>query len=173
MALTRTSATGTCSDAAGFTLIELSVVILILSIVLGASLNLFHSGMIGNDFKNNLRGLQALFSQLRYEAVLQNTPQELTIDLDHPGQATYWLSPEPEEGKKKKLLKDAFKLAGLKKDNKPLQTTGLARIRFLPQGLAEPTLFYLRDKNKRHVVQLQAATARLRVRQNQDFRQLQ
>lgn len=152
---------------AGFTLMEIMVVLLILSLTMGLSIASIQGGFGGSDFKTNLRRMQALFTDLRHQAMLDGKPQVLHLSLDGLDQAEYWREDKEkqkaESPDKKPLLTGDTTLMGIKIGSKPRQDSGQARITFSSRGLAQPARFYLQDKGRRTTLILQAFSPELKV----------
>lgn len=164
----RISATGRFNSRTGFTLMEILVVLVILSLTLGMTLSGLDSGFGQDDRKMNIRFLQGLLSQIRNKAIVSQQVQNLYLEMDGVGPGRYWVqSGQEEDGKKinkKKLFKGTTALYGLQKSNGTLQTTGRFKITFLPQGLAEECTLYLRGDEQYLAVTLQAVSPRLVTR---------
>ena len=174
---TRISRAGSSNSASpGFTLIELAVVVLILSIGLGLTLPMVKAGLMGNDFKAALRRLQGIVSEARYQAVMQRKPLTLTVSFPGraEGRATYHVKPAGGEGETKSagsrpLFRGNARLAALEKGNDPPRSSGEAGLRYLAQGLAEPAIFHLVADDKKYLVKQQAFSPRLLVQpENRD-----
>lgn len=152
----------------GFTLIELAVVVLILSIGIGIALPMLSPGVYGNDFKTGLRRLHAIVNQARYEAIMHNTPVILHIDFpeDNEGHSTYYIKNTKKDNNKisKQLFSGKLYLASVKKRNNPPCSLGEVELFFLPHGLAEPATFDVVFMSKRYKIQIQPFLSRLIVK---------
>jgi prepilin-type N-terminal cleavage/methylation domain-containing protein len=154
------------ASSPGFTLMEIMVVLLILSLTMGLSIASIHGGFGGSDFKTNLRRMHALFTDLRHQAMLDGKPQILHLDMDGLDQAEYWIEnkeKETAEVPKKPLLIGDTTLVGIKIGSLPRQNSGEVGITFSSRGLAQPTRFYLQDKGQQTTLILQAFSPDLKV----------
>ena len=154
------------ASSPGFTLMEIMVVLLILSLTMGLSIASIHGGFGGSDFKANLRRMHALFTDLRHQAMLDGKPHVLHLGLGGPDRTEYWREDtgrETAEGSKKPLLTGDTTLVGIKIGSNPRQDSGEVHIPFSSRGLVQTTRFYLQDKDQRTIVILQAFSPDLKV----------
>ena len=154
--------------AAGFTLMEIMIVLLILSLTMGLSLVSLHSGLIGNDLKSNLRRMQALSSSVRHQALLDGTPKTLQIQMDGLGGAAYWIqdaqNPDQTNTKRNLLYGDTV-LKGIEKTPREYIRAGKVQIVFSRHGLAEQARFILTENGKTVAIDLQAFSPELKVKE--------
>ncbi|MCF8037762.1 MAG: prepilin-type N-terminal cleavage/methylation domain-containing protein [Desulfohalobiaceae bacterium] len=162
----RISATGRFNSRTGFTLMEILVVLVILSLTVGLTLSGFDSGFAQSDRKMNIRFLQGLLNQIRNTSIVRQETRTLFVEMDGAGAGRYWIESDRQDEdrgiEKKTFLKGATGLYGLQKPGKELQTSGVVSIAFLPQGLAEECRFFLTlDSGAYLAVTLQAVSPRL------------
>ena len=150
----------------GFTLMEMMIVVIILSLTMGLGLfSLSHVPGEG-DLKKDVRRLYALFTQLRHQAILDGKPLRLHLKMDGFGQAEYTLDNAPERvstNHYKPFVTGETRLNAIKTQEGKRMDQGLVSILFSPQGLAQPTRFYLSDRNKEMVLTLQAFSPELKL----------
>jgi len=155
-------------NPSGFTLIELAVVVLILSIGIGVTLPMLAPGVYGDDFKTGLRHLHAIVNQARYEAIIHNKPVILYIDFskDNNGHCTYYFKNTKKNDNKisRQLFSGKLYLTSVKKRNNPPCSAGEVELLFLPNGLAEPAIFDVVFMSKRYKISIQPFLSRLIVK---------
>lgn len=167
----RTSRVGNLNNSSGFTLIELSIVIVLFSIGLGLVFPLMDSGLVKNDFKNNMRHLQGLINEIRNKSILDNRRMRLIIELSTAGETktAYWLETDSQEIQKpaeediKYLFSGNIQLLAVQKQAGPLKTSGRAIINFSPQGLVEPTDLYIISNGDKYRVFICPFSTRLKI----------
>ena len=175
-ALTPISRAGKSSDQFGFTLIELSVVLIILSIVLGMTLNFMGASFLQNDFKKDVRQFQGLVNQLRQEAMLKQKPLRLVVTIGSSGlsdtnsyvilsgQEAYGSEPDP-----KPLFSEQVTILGVKKNDQAMITSDKASITFTPQGLIEPARFFVMADGTRYTLSLEPFSSRIEFKESEQF----
>lgn len=139
------------------------VVLIILSLTMGMSVLSIRSGLGGNDLQGNLRHLHALCTELRHQALLKHQTQRLHIRLNTLDGAVYWTGDTQPDTAVQPLLSGATRLEGVSQTPDKRHTSGRVSIAFSPTGLAQPTRFFLRDKDTAYIVRLRAFTPELDV----------
>ena len=174
--MTPISRAGKSNDQFGFTLIELSVVLIILSIVLGMTLNFMGASFLQNDFKKDLRQLQGLINQLRQEAMLKKKKLRLVLSLGSGGQmggGTYVIqtAEEPPDAEKdpKPLFSEGVTVLGIKLDDEILATSRRIPITFTPQGLIRPFQLFVMAGNTRYTLSVEAFSSRIEIEESEQF----
>jgi prepilin-type N-terminal cleavage/methylation domain-containing protein len=137
---------GRSSEPAGFTLLELTVVMILLLLVLGLVLPEASSLLTDSDLRTSARRLAGAVGEARNEAMLGGQIWQLVIDLES---GSFWIAPAG-EGKeadkpapRKAKLVDDVRFIDIQKGQDELLTTGRVSIRFHPRGLVEPTVIHL------------------------------
>ncbi len=175
--LIRISRAGILNKESAFTLIELCVVIVLFSISFGLIFPLMDSGLVKNDFKTSIRHLQAVTNEFRNYATLHNSMIGLVIDLSEDykdkGHA-YWLEKKSRTTQvpskdKKYLFNGDIQLLAIQNKGGPIQTSGLAKIRFSPQGLVEPTYMYISDNRVNYKLSIQPFDLHLQISQESNL----
>ena len=138
--------------------LELAVVLLLLTVVLGLVLPEASSLFTENDLRTSTRRLAGAVAEARNEAMLAGRIWELVIDLESN---TFWIAPvgEAEEGGKsaeagksgprKRSLAGQVRFLDVRKGEEESRNTGRVGIRFHPKGLVEPAVIHLAASDKR------------------------
>jgi len=154
----RTCGAGRSSEPHGFTLLELAVVLLLLTVVLGLVLPEASSLLTDSDLRTSSRRVAGAVAEARNEALLGGRIWELAIDLES---GTFWIAPvgDAEEGGKpaeagksgprKRTLAGQVRFLDVRKGQEESRNTGRVGIRFHPKGLVEPAVIHLGDPGKR------------------------
>lgn len=146
----KTLEVGNSNKPAGFTLLELVVVMLILTVIFGLVLPEASSVFIRNDLKASSRKLAGAVAHARSQAMLEGRVQELTLDLDA---GSFWTNPvsggtgdsdnSDLEPTKKLALEGEVRFMNVRKVQDEQRSSGLVALRFQPKGLAEPAVIHL------------------------------
>jgi prepilin-type N-terminal cleavage/methylation domain-containing protein len=131
----------------GYTLIELSVVILIVGIMLSIAVPRIRDTLLNDDLKVATRRLVGAARELRNESVRERTDWILHIDLN---QSAFWsytadttAEKREELSKRAVRLPEGIRIADISQVNAPKKTEGEAVIRFFKGGYVTPTVIRL------------------------------
>jgi prepilin-type N-terminal cleavage/methylation domain-containing protein len=131
----------------GYTLIELSVVVLLIGVMLLIAVPRVWDTLLNDDLKAVTRRLINSAHELRYESVREQTDYILHIDLTHQA---FWSYPADTTAEKHaEFRKGAFSLpegiriVDVRQADEVRRTEGEAHIRFFRQGYAVPTVVHL------------------------------
>ncbi len=147
-----TSGAGRSSKAAGFTLLELVVVLFLLVLVLGLVLPEASSLLTDSDLRTSARRLAGSVGEARNQAMLEGRIWELVIDLES---SSFWIGPagEGEEagkpGPRKHMLAGEVRFLDVRKGKDDTRNTGRVALRFHPKGLVEPAVIHLKGSGDR------------------------
>jgi prepilin-type N-terminal cleavage/methylation domain-containing protein len=154
----RTSGVGRSNDPNGFTLLELAVVLLLLTVVLGLVLPEASSLLTDSDLRTSSRRVAGAVAEARNEAMLGGRIWELAIDLESNA---FWIAPvgDGEEGgtsaeagksqPRKRTLAGEVRFLDVRKGQEESRNTGRVSIRFHPKGLVEPAVIHLGGRGNR------------------------
>ena len=136
----------------GFTLIELMVVMLLISIMLAVAIPRFDGSFLQNPIKKVSRKLISTVRLLRSTAVQTQKQHSLVIDLDN--QRFYMLSTSMEPQDRTSTAEKAFKmpdslvLVDVQMPNSEPISTGVAEIQFYPAGYSDYALIRLENSSE-------------------------
>jgi general secretion pathway protein H len=143
---------GRSSEPAGFTLLELAVVLFLLVLVLGLVLPEASSLLTDSDLRTSARRLAGSVAEARNQAMLGGRVWELVIDLES---SSFWIGPagEGEEagkpGPRKQTLAGQVRFLDIRKGEDETRNAGRVALRFHPKGLVEPAVIHLKGSGDR------------------------
>lgn len=131
----------------GFTLIELMVVMLLISIVLAVAIPRFEGGPFQDPTKKLSRWMMNTVRHLRSAAIQTQTVQTLVIDLsnqriwiNHAGMSEEALSAAED---KAMTIDKSIQIRNVQYPDREQLTHGAVEIRFYPQGFSDQALIQL------------------------------
>jgi prepilin-type N-terminal cleavage/methylation domain-containing protein len=142
---------GRSNDPSGFTLLELTVVLIILTVVLGLVLPEASSFLFRSDMKASSRRLAGAVAYARSQAMLEGRLWELTLDLDAD---SFWAAAVAEESSsdldtiRKRTLVGEVRFMDVKKLPEETKRAGRVALHFHPKGLVEPAVIHLAGPGK-------------------------
>ena len=148
----KTCRAGNSNSPAGFTLLELVVVMLILTAMLGLVLPEASLVFMRNDLKTSSRRLAGAVAYARSQAMLERRVQELTLDLDA---GRFWIGAEGDSDKsdlrpaRKQALVGKVRFMDVRKARDEQRSSGQVALRFQPKGLVEPAVIHLAGSGER------------------------
>ena len=131
----------------GYTLIELSVVVLLIGMMLLIAVPRVWDTLLNDDLKATTRQLVGAARELQNEAVREQLDYVLHLDLNQPGFWTY--SADTTAEKRAEIRKGAIRfpegirITGVRHPEEVRKTEGEASIRFFRKGYMEPTVVHL------------------------------
>jgi general secretion pathway protein H len=135
------------SNRNGYTLIELVVVVVLISIFLTIAVPKLRETLFSSGLKSAVRRLTGKVAQLRADAVRKHTAYWLYLDLESN---SYWDSTSPEvideERKDIEKLPSGVDLIDVDSSTGKV-TIGSTAIRFSPRGYVEESRIHLRDES--------------------------
>lgn len=153
--MTRTSITGNWSERPGYTLVEISVVLLLISLIFFISLPRLSNFLFQTDLKDAARSLKAVVYFLRSKSIVAHRPTVLHLDLDR---RLYWgdFAAGEEERRRgsrertvlspPKGLPEGIRFLDASNINTPKKVSGELSSIFNPKGAVEETVIHLTDK---------------------------
>ena len=143
----------------GFTLIELMVVMLLISIVLAIALPKFGGGAFQDPVKKLSRWMINTVKSLRSTAIQKQQTQGLVIDLSN---RRMWLvndamdeeAVQAAASNKAVELPDAIRYMDVQFPQQERETSGTAEIRFYPAGYSDQVLIHLETEDNEKVTYL-------------------
>jgi general secretion pathway protein H len=132
---------------AGYTLIELAVVILLIGLMLFLAAPRIRDTLLDDSLKSAARHITGVAKALRYEAVREQVDYVMHLDLNSHAVWSYAADMTPE--KRRERQKAAFnfpqdvKIADVYRIGKEKQNDGDATITFFKRGYVQPTVVHL------------------------------
>jgi prepilin-type N-terminal cleavage/methylation domain-containing protein len=131
----------------GYTLIELSVVILLVGVMLLLAVPRVRDTLLNDDLKAATRQIIGASRELRNEAVREQVDTILHLDLNQPG---FWTYSADTTGEKRTEIRkgairfpEGIRIAGVRHAEEVRKTEGEASVRFFRKGYVEPTIIHL------------------------------
>jgi len=141
-------------SAAGFTLLELIVVILLLTILLGFAIPSFHGSALTGSQENVARELLSAVQKLKTAALRRQSLHKLHLDLD---QGRLWVtredkieSEEAPERQSEWKLPEATRITQVRFPGDRDIRSGTVEINFYPQGYSDRAIVRLAGDGKLH-----------------------
>jgi len=136
---------------AGFTLLELIVVIVLIGIMLSFSLPRFHQTLVSDPKTKTSRWLIGTVKSLRQKAMVEQKRYALHVDMDA---GMLWTSDESmteeavyEAAASGCRIPDGLFLTDVEYPLKDPVRSGKADVFFHPQGFSDPALIHLKDED--------------------------
>jgi type II secretion system protein H len=160
---------GRSNEPQGFTLVELAVVLMILTVVLGLVLPEASSFLFRSDLKASSRRLAGAVSYARSQAMLEGRLWQLTFDLQAN---SFWAKAVDKENEssdldtvKRRTLAGEVRFLDVKKLPDETKRAGRVALFFHPKGLVEPAVIHLAGPGKQvQTIFVKAFNGRLKVR---------
>ncbi len=143
----------------GYTLIELSVVVLLIGMMLLVAVPRVRDAVLSDDLKAAARRLVGAARELKNESIREQVDYILHLDLAHPGFWVYSADTTPEKlaeiRKKASPFADGLKITDFIRPGEEKQTEGDAEIRFHRQGYVDPAVIHLKKNDREFTVVFQ------------------
>lgn len=133
--------------AQGFTLLELILVVVVLSIVLGIGLPKLGSFLAADELKASALRLMAALNDARNKAMLEQRYFRVYLEVGTPNLSIERVESVRDEASKKaaKKISDSVIVKGLWVKGKEILREGEALLTFSPTGYSEAFCIYLED----------------------------
>jgi general secretion pathway protein H len=137
----------------GFTLIELTMVILLLIMFLSLTIPRFRDAVLRDSLKNSSRKLISNITELRNTAIRDNIDYYLIFDID--SNRLWTDSPMIEEEEREDIKERAYtfpedvRIIDIMFRDEGEKTTGITSIRFTREGYIRPSIIHLGSKDGR------------------------
>ena len=150
-----TSTAGTSNNQAGFTLIELALVVVLLGLLAGLTLPMLN-GLGAKALETSARRLAGTVKYLYNEAVMSGLEHRLIFDLKEQGYQSARINQAGEvEGLqgigKPRSLEPGVRFRDIYQPGRGEQTGGEVTTALLPGGWLEETVIHLQDENEREL----------------------
>jgi prepilin-type N-terminal cleavage/methylation domain-containing protein len=134
-------------QAKGFTLIELTVVIILLGIIMTLTVPRFHTAILTDDLKATTRKMVGIIKGLRDEAIREQRVYFLHFDLESN---RFWIDStgmseeeRAREAEKASTLPETVRVLDVWLGSKGKKMTGETAIRFSKKGYVQPSAIHL------------------------------
>jgi general secretion pathway protein H len=134
-------------NSRGYTLIELSVVVLLIGMMLLIAAPRVRDTLLNDDLKASTRRLISSARELRNDAIREQTDYILHIDLGNP---SFWIYPADATAEKRAEIRarafrfpEGVRITDVRQADEGGRTQGEAVIRFFRRGYVEPTVVHL------------------------------
>ncbi len=131
----------------GYTLIELSVVVLLIGMMLFLAVPRVRDTLLNDDLKAAARRMIGAAQELRNESVREQTDYVLHLDLDPPA---FWSASSDTTAEKRAELRKAatrlpegIRIMDVRQADGAKKSEGEVAIRFFRRGYAEPAVIHL------------------------------
>ena len=154
------------ADCRGFTLIELIVVITLISVMMFFAVPRLNTSLLTSDSRSVSKWMLLTVKGLKQKSLREQTPHVLQVDLDNQklsGAAEIKTSAETPEameafgeldadekqaGKSEALeLPEGFRLIDVVFSGKTPVSSGIAKVRFYPEGYSDHVLIHMEDRD--------------------------
>ncbi|HVV01147.1 MAG TPA: prepilin-type N-terminal cleavage/methylation domain-containing protein [Verrucomicrobiae bacterium] len=182
--LRRAGAPGIPRPSAGFTLIEIMVVVAIMALMMAISVPFAYHALHRDAFNQTLRDIEEIFANARAQAILQGSMAEVVIHKDkfelsapaggstenmNVGSMEAGLAASPHSGRSAQLSEQVG-IAALRINGVSLMDADEARVRFYPNGTCdELTLVLINLENREsRGINLEVTTGLVSIESNPD-----
>ena len=132
---------------AGYTLIELAVVVFLIGVMLSLAAPRVRDTLLNDSLKSTVRHFIGISRELRNEAIREQVDYILHIDLNRRSVWTYSadMTPEKRDERQKAAfrLPDDVKVSDTYRIGREKQSDGDATITFFKKGYVQPTVIHL------------------------------
>ncbi|MHB8829791.1 MAG: pilus assembly FimT family protein [Syntrophales bacterium] len=143
----------------GYTLIELSVVVLLIGMMLLVAVPRVRDAVLSDGLKTATRRLVGAARELKNEAIREQVDYLLHLDLAHPGFWVYSADTTPEKlaeiRKQASPFAEGVKITDIVWPGGEKQTEGDVEIRFHRQGYVDPAVVHLKKDDREFTVVFQ------------------
>ena len=143
---------GKLSRSKGFTLLELMVVMVLISLLTAFAIPKLRTSLFTDQLKTTTRKILGRISEARQEAVRRNTDYFLYFDLEQNSMSSIQDEKEDEkeedeqsEAGSEYVIPDSVQVVDVMSVHGGKQTQGRAAIRFSKKGYVDKTLIHLRS----------------------------
>jgi prepilin-type N-terminal cleavage/methylation domain-containing protein len=131
----------------GYTLIELSVVVLLIGMMLLLAIPRLRDDLLNDELKAAARQWVGAVRELRLESVREQSDYILHIDIAHPA---FWTYPADTTGEKRAELRNqarrlpaGIRIVSVRQAQEAAKTDGEVLVRFFRRGYVAPTVIRL------------------------------
>jgi prepilin-type N-terminal cleavage/methylation domain-containing protein len=144
----------TCRTTKGFTLLEMTVVVLLLSILLGFTLPAIQDGALVESLAGTARKIAWAVKQLKHDALTRQTTHALHLDLDNGHIWAIQEDPPDETAGDQNAtpwaLPENMRIESVRFPDQQDTRSGEVILRFYPQGFSDRATIRLEQDNGDH-----------------------
>jgi prepilin-type N-terminal cleavage/methylation domain-containing protein len=169
MATMRISKAGVYHDERGFTMVELSMVLLVLAIVMATVMPRFSGTLERQHLRSTINGIYGTVRYLQAYAALTKRVYRLTFDLDRQVMSVCYFDgdvcrPETSRELRAYALPADVRVLDVVSPQGTKTREGEAVTHFHPTGLAEPSIIHLgTDSNQKATLMIEPLAGRVKV----------
>ena len=169
MATMQTLRVGVCHDERGFTMVELAMVILVLSIVMAMVMPRFAGTLERQQLRSTINVVHGTVRYLQAHAALTKRVYRLTFDLDRQVMSVCYFEgetcrPETSRELREYVLPANVRVLDVVSPQGTKTREGEAVTHFHPTGLAEPSIIHLiTDSNQKATLMIEPLAGRVKV----------
>lgn len=160
----------------GFTLIELTVTLLLITIIVGITLPKIGDAIYSTNLKHSVRQLRALITLARSKATLERIPRRVVCDMakgeirielemrdEGEGQVIFTYEPDTSLMMRTYRLPDGVKIEDVITETGDKETSGAAHLRIAPNGLVTGNFIHLRKGEEQYTLYINPLTGRVTI----------
>ncbi len=169
----------------GFTLIELTVTLLLITIIVGITLPRIGDAIYSTNLKHSVRQLRALITLARSKATLERIPRRVVCDMakgeiriervmrdEGLGEVTFTYEPDTSLMIRTYRLPDGVKFEDVITETGDKETSGEAHLRIASNGLVTGNFIHLRKGEQQYTLYINPLTGRVTIEEGyrEEFR---
>ncbi len=160
----------------GFTLIELTVTLLLITIMVGITLPRIGDAIYSTNLKHSVRQLRALITLARSKATLERIPRRVVCDMtqgeirieremrdEGEGQVIFTYEPDTSLMMRAYRLPEGVKMEDVITETGEKETSGTAHLRIAPNGLVTGNFIHLRKGEEQYTLHINPLTGRVTI----------
>ncbi len=160
----------------GFTLIELTVTLLLITIIVGITLPRIGDAIYSTNLKHSVRQLRAVITLARSKATLERIPRRVVCDMtegeirveremrdEEAGQVIFNYEPDTSLMMRTYRLPKGVKIEDVITETGEKETSGAAHLRIAANGLVTGNFIHLRKGEQQYTLHINPLTGRVTI----------